>query len=116
MIDAEGRGCLCRLLIMLAKSVQDASMTHLRRCALQCSIRVTCCARGFDNAVTYVASLLNANKQPRDRQACVFVPVALLTCAMQTLSHDSLDRALCHRSLLVLARHICPSTSKKMFG
>lgn len=115
-MSVEGRRCLCRLLIMLAKSVQDASMKQLRGCALQCSIRVTCCARGFDNAVTYAASLLKANERHRDRQACVFMLVALLTCAMQTLSQGSIEKPLSRISLLVLARHRCPGTRKKVFG
>ena len=54
---------------MLGKCSQDHSHKHLRRCSLQCSIRVTCCARGLDGAIRHAMSLLGANKSPRDRQA-----------------------------------------------
>ncbi len=60
--------CKCRLLIMLAKC-GDHSHKYLRRCSLQCSIRVTYCAQGLDSAIRHSMKLLRANKSPRDRQA-----------------------------------------------
>lgn len=60
---------------MLAKSGQDpSSLPHLRRCALQCSLRVACCAGSFDSAVTHATGLLAANRSPRDKSASLYIP------------------------------------------
>ena len=60
----------CRLLIMLAKC-GDHSHKYLRRCSLQCSIRVTYCAQGLDSAIRHSNEATEGQQEPK-RQASTY--------------------------------------------